>query len=182
MLTRLSSRVSTGVIRRVDELGGRLAAGVMARLPELPIKRPEPSVELAPGAGDNGFAEMLATLLRQNLDERPEKREAFSRMLGRVAIVLEDLDSAVTLDFARGQLRIFSGVVGIPDLTVRAPWEWVTKMSLVELEPIFGLPDMRKPIAKEVSQAQQDGTIKMAGMFTNLPLVLRLTQVMSVAE
>lgn len=182
VLTRLSNRVSSSVIRRADAIGGRVADRVIARLPELPIQRPEPSVELAPGAASNGFAEMLATLLRQNLDERPEKRAAFSRMLGRVAIVLEDLDSAVTLDFARGRLRIFSGVVGIPDLTVRAPWEWVTKMSLVELEPYFGLPDVRKPVAKEVSQAQQDGTIKMSGMFANLPLVIRLTQVMSVAE
>ena len=124
---------------------------------------------------------MLATLLRQNIDERPEKKAAFTRMRGRVAIVLEDIGSAVTLSFTSGRLMIHDGITGIPDVTVRAPWEWVTKMSLVELEPRFGLPDMRQPVAKEVAEAQKNGTIRVHGWFASMPLMLRLTQVMSVA-
>jgi len=142
----------------------------------------EPSVGLAPGADQNGFADMLATLIRQNLDERPEKRGAFSRMRGRVAIVLEDIGSAVTLRFEGGRLTIHNGIVGIPDVTVRAPWEWVTKMSLVEITPRFGLPDPRGEVAQEVAEAQKQGIIKVHGLFPSLPLVLRLTNVMSVAN
>ena len=145
------------------------------------LRRPEASVALSPAAADNGFAQMLATMIRQNVDERPEKKASLLRMSGRVAIVLEDLDNAVTLIFERGRLLIDHGVVGIPDLTVRAPWEWVTKMSLVELEPRFGLPDARQPVAKEVAQAQKDGVIKVHGLPLALPLMFRLTKVMSVA-
>ena len=139
----------------------------------------EASIGLAPGAGDNGFAQMLATLLRQNIDERPEKKTSFVKMHGRVSIVLEDIGSAVTLHFESGRLTIHDGIVGIPDVTVRAPWEWVTKMSLVELEPRFGLPDVRKPIAKEVGEAQKNGTIKIHGWLASMPLMMRLTKVMS---
>ena len=141
----------------------------------------EASIGLAPGAADNGFAQMLATLLRQNIDERPEKKVSFVKMHGRVSIVLEDIGSAVTLQFESGRLTIHNGIAGIPDVTVRAPWEWVTKMSLVELEPRFGLPDMRKPVAKEVGEAQKNGTIKVHGWFASMPLMMRLTKVMSVA-
>jgi hypothetical protein len=142
----------------------------------------EAAVALAPGAGENGFAQMLATLLRQNIDDRPEKKASFVKMHGRVSIVLEDIGSAVTLNFESGRLTIYDGITGIPDVTIRAPWEWVTKMSLVELEPRFGLPDIRKPVAKEVGEAQKDGTIKIHGWLASMPLMMRLTKVMSVAE
>lgn len=141
----------------------------------------EASIGLAPGAEDNGFAQMLATLLRQNIDERPEKKASFVKMRGRVSIVLEDIGSAVTLNFESGRLTIYDGITGIPDVTVRAPWEWVTEMSLMELEPRFGLPDIRKPVTKKVGEAQKNGTIKIHGWFASMPLMMRLTKVMSVA-
>ncbi|MEM9070856.1 MAG: SCP2 sterol-binding domain-containing protein [Myxococcota bacterium] len=140
----------------------------------------EPSVHLSPGADNNGFAVMLAQLIRQNIDDRPEKKEAMGKMTGRVALVVEDLSLAVTLRFEEGRLTVHDGVVGIPDLTVRAPSEWHTRMSLVELEPRLGLPNPRGDVAREVFEASRRGDVKVYGMFTSLPLMLRLTQVMSV--
>ena len=142
----------------------------------------EPAIELAPHAGDNGLAEMLSQLLRQNLDERSEKRSTFMRMLGRVAIVVEDLNTAVTLDFQRGRLVIHHGIVGIPDVTVRADYESVMTMSLVELEPRLGLPDFRGEKMREVAQRTRDKKIQVFGALANVPLLLRLTKVMSVAQ
>ncbi|MEM6956784.1 MAG: SCP2 sterol-binding domain-containing protein [Myxococcota bacterium] len=145
------------------------------------MAQPEPIIALGPGAEGRGLTDMLATLLRQNLDEHADKRAAFARMVGRVAIVVSDLGSAITLHFQGGRLTVHYGVMGIPDVTIRTSSEWLTKMSLVELEPRFGLPDLRNgAMAKEVGEAQKRGEIEMHGMLLNLPLVLRLTQVMSV--
>lgn len=140
----------------------------------------EPAIQLAPRAEDNGFAVMLAQLIRQNVDDRPEKKRALARMFGRVALVVSDLGLAVTLLFERGRLTIFDGIVGIPDVTVRAPSEWHTRMSLVELEPRFGLPDPRGAVAREVFEASRRGEVKVYGALSSPTLVLRLTQVMSV--
>lgn len=140
----------------------------------------EPAIQLAPGAEDNGFAVMLAQLIRQNVDDRPEKKRALARMFGRVALVVSDLGLAVTLLFERGRLTIFDGIVGIPDVTVRAPSEWHTRMSLVELEPRLGLPDPRGAVAREVFEASRRGEVKVYGALSSPTLVLRLTQVMSV--
>ena len=138
------------------------------------------SIQLAPGAEDNGFASMLATHLRQNLDDHPDKVAVLERMLGRVALVVEDLRLAVTLRFDGGILTLHDGIAGIPDLTVRAPSELLTKMSLIELRGPLGLPDPEGKVAREVFEASRRGEVVMHGWVQNLPLLLRLTRVMSV--
>ena len=141
----------------------------------------EPAIRLAPRAEENGFASMLAQLVRQNLDERPTKKQTMSRMHGRVALVVVDLNLSVTLEFDQGALTVHDGIVGIPDVTVRADSEWHTKMSLVELEPRFGLPDPRGEVAREVFDASRRGDVKVYGMLGSVGLMLRLTKLLSVA-
>lgn len=141
----------------------------------------EPSIHLAPRAEDNGYAVMVAQLLRQGLDERPEKKATVAKMYGRVTLVVTDLGLTVSLVFDGGRVTVHDGFAGIPDVTVRAPAEWHTKMSLVELEPRFGLPDPRGAVAKEVFEASKRGEIQMHGMWASLPLVFRMTKVLSVA-
>jgi hypothetical protein len=138
------------------------------------------SIELAEGADQNGFAVMLSELLRQNLADHPHKMRDFDRLLGRVAIVVEDARVSVTLHFQSGHLTLHGGIVGIPDVTIRANADDVMQMSLVELVPRFGLPDLRKENARAMIRAQREGRVKMYGALVNLPMVLRLTRVMSV--
>ena len=59
----------------------------------------EPSIHLAPRAEDNGYAVMVAQLLRQGLDERPEKKATVAKMHGRVTLVVTDLGLTVSLVF-----------------------------------------------------------------------------------
>jgi len=138
------------------------------------------SIQMAPGAEDNGFADMLATLLRQNLDDHPDKVAVLERMVGRVALVVEDLGISVTLLFDGGILTLHDGIAGIPDLTVRAPSDLVTKMSLIELRGPLGLPDPQGKVAREIFEAGRRGEVVMHGWLENVPLLLRMTRVMSV--
>ncbi len=140
----------------------------------------EPAIHLGSRAERNGFAVMVAQLIRQNLDERPAKKATLLRMRGRVALVVEDLDLSVSLHFDSGRLTVHDGIVGIPDLTVRADSEWHTKMSLMELEPRFGLPDPRGAVTKEIVEASRRGAVKTYGMLGSFALMLRLTKIMSV--
>jgi hypothetical protein len=140
----------------------------------------EPCIELAPGAEDNGFAGMLAELVRQNLDDHPEKKPTFLRMRGRVAMVVEDLGLAVTLVFDGGRLTVHDAIHGIPDATIRTSSDYAMKMSLMELDARTGLPDLRGEVAREVFAASQSGAIRVFGLLTSLLLLARLTRVMSV--
>jgi hypothetical protein len=137
-------------------------------------------IELGPGAEENGFALMMSELLRQNLDDHPHKRRDFRRLRGRVAIVVEDAEVSVTMVFDSGHLVVHDGIVGIPDLTIRADSDDVMQMSLMELTSRFALPDPRREVTRKVLGASRAGRIRMYGALANIPLVLRLTRVMSV--
>ena len=135
---------------------------------------------LAPSAAEHPMAGMLAQLIRANLDERPAKKAMLARMAGRVALVFEDLDQCVTLRFGRGRVTVDAGIVGIPDVTVRAESELVLALSRMELEPRSGLPDPRGEVTREVIDATRAGRLQVHGLLPSLPLVARLTRLLSV--
>jgi hypothetical protein len=156
-------------------------------------------VQLAPGAEENGLAVMLGDLVRQNLEAKPHKRADFDALEGRVAIVADDADVALTMVFdagdadgdgptgdAGGRLTIHSGVVGIPDVTIRGPAEAVIALSNMPLTTPLGLPFPARGDAegqktvRELTRAVREGRLHFYGMFLHLPLVTKLTRVMSV--
>ena len=100
-------------------------------------------------------------------------------MRGRIALVIVDLNMSVTLEFTGYAVRVHAGIVGIPDATVRASYEHIMKMSLVEMGK-YGLPDPKGEVSAEISAAQERGDITIHGFYRNLPLMLRLTRIMSI--
>lgn len=137
-------------------------------------------IELAPGASENGLVLMLADLLRQNLDDKPHKLVDFNKLNGCVAIVAEDAGVALTLEFQGGKLVLHDGILGVPDITVRAGYDDVMNMSLMELTKRFALPDPRGAVNKTVFEAMKAGRIHSYGALLHIPFMLRLTRVMSV--
>ncbi len=137
-------------------------------------------IELAPGAHDNGLADMVASLILQNLNDKPQKREDFAKMHGRVAIVAEDAQVSMTLDFTGNMLTVHNGIVGVPDVTVRASSDDIIQMSLVELTPRWALPNLRGEVMKRVMERSDSGQIRVFGALMHPALVFRLTRLLSV--
>jgi hypothetical protein len=146
-----------------------------------------PDVRLDPGAGENGLATMLADLVRQNLEAKPHKLKDFQALRGDVAIVADDVDVALTLRFeAPGRLTIHDGIVGIPAMTIRGPSEAIMALSNMPMATPLGLP-IPSPRDREaaksvrtVMDAMRAGTLHVYGMLFHLPLMLKLSRVMSV--
>ena len=147
----------------------------------------QPSIELAPGAQDNGLAVMLSDLVRQNLASKPHKQadfDALARLSGSIAIVADDADVALTLRFEDGKLRIHDGIVGIPDITIRGDSDTILALSNMPLTRRMALP---LPSDKEglmllrsVVQALRGGRFHIYGGLFNLKLLTKLGRVMSV--
>jgi hypothetical protein len=145
------------------------------------------SIELAPGAEDNGLATMLADLVRQNLEAKPHKGTDFDALQGSVAIVADDAEVALTMRFEGGRLVIHDGIVGIPDVTIRGSSDTILALSNM---PLLGrrlalpLPDPRKKeelaVVRSVVDAIRGGSFHVYGMAFHLPLLMRLTRVMSI--
>jgi hypothetical protein len=144
------------------------------------------SIRLAPGAEDNGLASMLADLVRQNLEAKPHKQGDFRALAGSFSIVADDADVALTLRFDHGKLLIHDGIVGIPDVTIRGGSDTIMALSNMPLLTRFGLP-IPNPrdkegvlVARGVMDAMRKGTFHVYGMLFHLPMMMRLTRVMSV--
>jgi len=145
-----------------------------------------PRITLAPGADENGLAVMLADLLRQNLESKPHKNRDLQAITGRIAILAEDAEVAMTLRFDHGDLTVYDGVIGVPDVTVRASSDVILALSNIPLTRRFGLPlpafkdkDGRKTLG-EVLTAMRKGTMKVDGSGRNAAMMLHLTRIMSV--
>ena len=84
------------------------------------MKMKKPVIVLDDGARDVGLAEMMFNLIRQNLEQKPQKLSSFQALHSNVVIVARDIDITVTLAFKGGQLTIYNGVVGKADLKIIA--------------------------------------------------------------
>jgi hypothetical protein len=142
------------------------------------------AVLLAPGAEENGLCGMLADLVRQNLESKPHKRRDFDALRGSVGIVAEDAEVALTMRFEEGKLTLHDGIVGVPDVTIRGSSDSIVAMSNMPLATRFALPVARdaegKQVVKDMMRAMREGSLRIHGMFLHLPMVMRLTRVMSV--
>jgi hypothetical protein len=139
----------------------------------------ESRIELAPGAENNGLAAMLSDLILQNLNDKPQKRDDFAKLRGRVAIVAEDAGVSLTLVFEGNMLTLHDGIVGVPDVTVRANSDDIVQMSLMELTR-WGLPNPRGEATRAVVQKSKRGEIRVFGALLHWPLVMRFTRLMSI--
>ena len=138
------------------------------------------AIELSPGADENGLAIMMATMVSQNLQDHPDRKPVFDKLEGRVAIVAEDADVALTMHFSHGLLRLYDGIVGIPDLTIRSGSEVIADLSRMETGR-FGLPDPAGEVNRAMAQAVRDGRLRIFGLPGGLPLLARLGTVLSVS-
>ncbi len=78
-----------------------------------------PTIELHADAEDNGLANMLATMMRQNVEDHPSRIEIARKMRGRMAIFAEDAEVSISIDFEGERVLFRDGIVGVPDLTIR---------------------------------------------------------------
>jgi hypothetical protein len=147
----------------------------------------EDDIKLAPDARENGLATMLARLVRENLEAKPHKMADFGALRGRVAIVADDADVALTLHFeGDGRLTVHDGIAGIPAVTIRGSAEAIMALSNLPLTTPLGLPipDPRDAEAlrtmRTVIAAMRAGDLHVYGMAFHLPLVMKLTRLMTI--
>jgi hypothetical protein len=124
------------------------------------------------------FSYIIADLLSGNLQQKPKKMTTFKNMFGVVALNLPDIEAAVTLIFAGGQLRIEPGILGKPDLIINSSSENIISLNAINIK--FGLPYYFDEAGRNVLKQLLNGTLKIKGMLLHPILLTRLTKIMSV--
>lgn len=97
-------------------------------------------MRLAPEAEDNGLANMLAELLRQNLAARPVARSRCAAMLGRLVLRARDADVTITLDFRGEVVVVHDGALPGAHATIEADSDAIVTMSRLPLRTRWELP------------------------------------------
>jgi hypothetical protein len=108
-------------------------------------------VDLSPAAEHSALARNLARDIRENVSQHVSKQRGLGAMRGAVCLVADDTGEALTLRFDFGRLVIHAGVVGIPDLTIRA------RSKVLER-----LPDLPAPSLAGARRLNRGGRVRRA--------------------
>jgi hypothetical protein len=130
-----------------------------------------------PDPEPNGLATMLGGLIEANLTAHPE-RAALLQKRATFVIVAPDVDVAVSIRLYRGTVTVRNGVIGRPDVMIRADSNDLIGMSSVPLR--WGLPDVRTREGREVNRKLMKGQLKVKGMLAHPGKLARLNKLMSV--
>ena len=136
------------------------------------------NIELEDGLESTGLPDMLKDLISQNLEQHPQKMAAFCKLNRRIALVITDADIELTLRFSKGSLAIHTGVDADAAIVIRS--ESGVIMALSNQKMKFGLPYYFDDTGREIMAAMKSGRLKVAGLVTHFPSMLRLSRVMSV--
>jgi len=138
----------------------------------------EAVIILDEGAKDVGLAEMLYNLLRQNLEQKPQKVSSFEALDSNVVMVARDIDITITLSFKRGKLKIYDGVVGNADLKIIADHDAILDLSLINI--FLGLPNYFDKVGRSILKKLFLGSLRIEGLLKHPLQLTHLTKVFSV--
>ena len=144
-----------------------------------PTEMPEDiPIKLDPGAEEIGLAVMLEQLLIQNLEQNPHKTKDFKRLNIGVGLDVTDVGISLTMAFTGGLLTIYPGIKDSPKLKITTESDIIMALSNQKIK--WGLPYYFDETGQEIMQAMKSGRLKLKGMVSHFPSLVRLSRVMSV--
>ncbi len=138
----------------------------------------KPLIVLDEGARDVGLAEIMFNLIRQNLEQKPQRLSSFKALHSNVVIIARDIDMTVTLAFKRGELTIYNGIVGKPDLKIIADHDAILGLTLINT--CMGLPDYFDQTGRGILKNLFFGNLKIEGMLKHPLQLIHLSKIFSV--
>jgi len=137
-----------------------------------------PEIIILPEARELGLPVMLADLVRQNVEKRPDKIKPFESLDAKVLIELPDIQTSAGLEFHRGKLTLSKDLSGKPDLHILTDSITILDLSLLKVK--LGLPYFFDKNGFKILKKILGGEIVIKGLFKNLPVLINLTKVISI--
>ncbi len=135
-------------------------------------------IELDKGAKENGLANILFELIKQNIERRPEKINDIQRLNTIVSLSANDIDVSAFLKFADGKLMIEDKASGIPEIEITTDSE--TILDLCRIRIISSLPYYFDETGRGIIKKLFTGRLKIRGLFAHPIKLTRFTRIMSV--
>lgn len=129
-------------------------------------------------ASEIGLAVMLSDLIRQNLEQNPEKIKDFNSLDANVAIEARDIQIIIGLEFKQGKLTISKDSSFKPDLHILTDSETILALCLVKIK--FGLPYFFDANGFRIFKKLLSGELVIKGLMSHFAVLVKLTKVFSV--
>jgi hypothetical protein len=140
----------------------------------------KPVIVLDEGARDVGLAEMMFNLIKQNLEQNPEKIKDFNSLDANVAIEARDIQIIIGLEFKQGNLTVSKGSSFKPDLHIITDSETILALCLIKIK--FGLPYFFDANGFKILKKLLAGDLIIKGLMGHFVALVKLTKVFSVIK
>jgi hypothetical protein len=124
----------------------------------------------------NGLAAMIGGLIEGNLANDSGRAKLLRRAV--VGIIADDVGVGITLRIRPGSVLVANGVVGDPQVIVRADSDTLTELSSAPLR--FGFPDAMTKDGRTITRKLASGGLKVKGLTRHPGVVSRLNRLLSV--
>jgi hypothetical protein len=121
---------------------------------------------------------MLKDLIGQNLDLNPKKLLDFVKLKIQIGLIVYDADIRITLDFNKGILTLYPGIQDHAQIIIEAGADIIMALSNQTIK--WGLPYYFDETGREIFSAIKTGGLKVRGMISHFPSMMRFSRVMSV--
>jgi hypothetical protein len=138
----------------------------------------KPVIVLDEGARDVGLAEMMFNLIRQNLEQNPQKIKSFNSLDAKVMIEARDIQIIIGLEFKQGKLTISKDSSFKPDLHIITDSATILALCLLKIK--FGLPYFFDTNGFRVFKKLLTRKLIIKGLLSHFPALVKLTKVFSV--
>ncbi len=129
---------------------------------------------------NSGLAVMLADLIRQNLEQIPDRRKIFQSLKTKVLIEARDIQVAVGLEFKQGKLMISGNPSIRPDLHIIADSSTVLDLCLLKTK--LGLPCFFDANGFKILKKLLSRQLVIKGMVRHFFALVKLTELFSVVR
>ena len=121
---------------------------------------------------------MLADLIRQNIENKPEKIKPFESLEAKVLIEIPDIQTSAGLEFHRGKLTLSKDLSSMPDLHILTDSATILDLSLLKIK--LGLPYFFDNNGFKILKKILSGEIIIKGLLKNFSVLINLTKVISI--
>jgi len=133
---------------------------------------------ILPEALESGLPVMLADLIRQNIEKRPEKIRPFESLDAKVLIEISDIQISAGLEFHLGKLTLSRSLSGMPDLHILTDSATILDLCLLKIK--LGLPYFLDKNGFKILKKILSGEIIIRGLLKNFSVLINLTKVISI--
>lgn len=135
-------------------------------------------IKFADNINQKEIPQYFYQLIKNNVEGNKIKQKFFKKIDSDIAIIFEDKNYSLTLRFQKGNLTIFEGFRGIPDITMRGNYDDIIKLTSIDMI-MPGIPKIYNLSFIDLIQTIMKKKIRIYGWITKAITLFYFIQILN---